>query len=218
MAYRIYQGLNVIFEMRGPFANLASNGMRKQVAFAALRVGGEWFKAERIPLRFTDWIYRSGYRVTNDWKAFKRRVLKSGRALPFIGTTPAGGGTIQSIAGGHSDGIAVHNAEKMAVAMERGCRVDIQGTSKSADIVIRTPYGHPILPALAEAFKTVAPEEYQMVARIVSAAFNDYMADAKMKGGRSKKLVIDGRNLSWVPRSLHIAGRDSGSIKQRRSA
>jgi hypothetical protein len=219
MAYKIYEGLNVIFEMKGPFAKLATKTERKTVAQAALREGGEWFRVERIPLRFTDWVYRNGYRVTDAWKQFKRRVLKTGRALPFIGTTPAGGGTIKSIAGGYSDGIDVHNAEKMAVAMSRGCRVDITGTSKGGDILIRTPYGHPIQPAMADAFKTVAPEEYQRVAQIVAAAFREFLATAKMKGGRSKKLTIEGANSAWVPRAKSGPhGRDTGTITHRRSA
>jgi hypothetical protein len=112
----------------------------------------------------------------------------------------------------------VHNAEKMAVAMERGCRVDIVGTSKGGDIVIRTPYGHPILPGLADAFKSVAPEEYQMVARIVSAAFTAFLADARQKGGRSKKLTIVGAQSAWVPRSKTVSARDTGTISHRRSA
>ncbi len=217
MAYRIYQGLNVIFEMTGPFAKLASATERKVVAQSALREGGEWFKAERLPLRFTDWVYRNGYRVTNEWKAFKRRVLKAGRALPFIGTTPPGGGTIVSKAGGRAD-LMVTNAEKMAVALERGCRVDISGNSRGGDIIIRTPYGHPIRPEYADAFKKVAPEEYQLVARIVAAAFNEFLATAKMKGGRSKKLTIAGASSSWVPRTrAGVSPRDSGTVTHRKT-
>jgi hypothetical protein len=215
MAFRIYEGLNVIFELKGPFAQLASKTERKVVAQSALREGGEWFRAERIPLRFTDWVYRNGYRVTEDWKKFKRRVLNSGRALPYIGTTPAGGGTIQSMIAGIPD---VHNGEKMAVAIMRGTRVDITGTSKGGDILIRTPYGHPILPNLAEAFKRVAPEEYQRVAQIVAAAFRDFLASAKLKGGRSKKLTIVGADAAWVPRSHSPHGRDTGTVTHRRTA
>jgi hypothetical protein len=215
MAYKIYEGLNVIFELKGPFAQLASNTERKVVAQSALREGGEWFRAERIPMRFTDYAYRLGYRVTEDWKKFKRRVLKTGRALPFIGTTPAGGGNIESMISGMPE---VYNPEKMAVAIQRGCRVDITGTSKGGDILIRTPFGHPIRPNMAAAFKTVSPEEYQQVARIVSAAFSEFLRTAKMKGGRSKKLTIEGSQSKWIPRGREVEGRDSGTISHRRAS
>ncbi len=218
MAFKVYQGINAIFELKGPFAKLASNTERKVVAQAALREGGEWFRTERIPLRFTDYAYRLGYRVTDAWKAFKRRTLKTGRALPYIGTTPAGGGKILSIAGGHHDGLTVDNPEKMAVAMARGCRVDISGTSKGGDILIRTPYGHPILPAMADAFKRVVPEEYQRVAQTVAAAFNAFLASAKSPGGRSKKITIVGAESKWIPRGREVTGRDSGTISHRKSA
>jgi hypothetical protein len=214
MAFKIYENVNVIFEMKGPFAQLASNTERKVVAQSALRVGGEWFRAERIPLRFTDFAYRLGYRVTDDWKKFKRRVLKSGRAVPYIGTTPPGGGDIESFIRGMP---TVYNPEKMAVAIERGCRVDITGTSKGGDIIIRTPYGHPIRPLMAEAFKTVTPEEYQGVAQRVAAAFRDFLAGAKAKGGRSTRLTIVGSTSAWIPRGREITGRDTGTITHRRA-
>ncbi len=217
MAFRIYESVNVIFEMRGPFAKLATAKERKVVAFSALREGGEWFRSERIPLRFTDWVYRLGYRVTDAWKAFKRRTTKTGRALPFIGTTPPGGGDILSLAGGNAE-LVVHNAEKMAVAMTRGCRVEIAGTSKGADILIRTPYGHPIRPEYAEVFGTVTPEEYQKVAQVVAAAFRDFLANARVKGGRSKKLTIEGAESKWIPRGRQITGRDTGTVTHRRTA
>ncbi len=217
MAFKVYQDINTIFELTGPYAQLATNTMRKKVAQAALREGGEWFRSERIPLRFTDWVYRMGYRVTNAWKAFKRRTTKTSRALPFIGTTPPGGGTIISIVGGHHDGLLVENGEKMAVAIGRGCRVDISGTSKGGDIIIRLPYGHPIRKDMADVFTKVAPEEYQRIAQIVAASFRAFLAGATPKGGRSKKLVIDGDNLNWIPRGREVTGRDSGTVTHRKA-
>jgi hypothetical protein len=218
MAFKVYEDINVIFELKGPFAQLANANERKVVAQSALREGGEWFRVERIKLRFTDFAYRLGYRVTEAWKKFKRRTTKTGRALPYIGTTPPGGGSILSIAGGHADGLVVENGEKMAVAMERGCRVDISGTSKGGDIIIRTPYGHPLRPNIAEAFKTVTPEEYQRVAQIVAAAFRDFLANAQKKSVRGKRLTIEGASSKWVPRGREITGRDNGTLTHRRSA
>lgn len=211
MAYRIYQSLNVIFDLSGPFSHLANPAERKVVIQSALREGGDWFIAERIPLRFTDWVYRNGYRVTEKWKAEKRRVLSGGRALPYIGITPPGGGDAGSLFA------KVMNVEKMAVAMQRGCRAKITGTSKGGDIIIKTPYGHPIITPLAEVFKTVAPEEYQMVARVVKRAFDDFLSEAKAKGGRSKKLTIEGASSTWTPRGREYDRRDgAGTISHRR--
>lgn len=212
MAYKIYEGLNAIFELKGPFAKLSNSTERKTIIQAALREGGEWFRVERIPLRFSDWVYRNGYRVTDSWKAFKRRVLQTGRATPYIGTTPPGGGNVESMISGMPP---VYNGEKMAVAIERGCRVDITGTSRGGDIVIRTPYGHPIQPLMAEAFKRVTTEEYQHVARVVAAAFGDFLALAKKKSTRSKKLTIAGASSKWTPRGFAVDQR-GGSITDRR--
>lgn len=214
MAYRIYEGLNVIFELKGPFAKLANATERKTVAQAALREGGEWFRVERIPLRFTDYAYRLGYRVTEDWKKFKKRVLKTSRAIPYIGTTPPGGGPIESFISGMP---MVENGEKMAVAVQRGTRTDIRGTSKGGDIIIRTPYGHPIRPLMAAAFKHVNPEEYQRVAQIVAAAFREFLASAHIKSKRSKKLTIEGASSKWIPRGREVEGRDTGTTTTRRT-
>lgn len=210
MAYKIHEGLHTIFEMRGPFAKLLTNE-RKMIIQQSLRDGGEWFRTERLPLRFTDWVYRLGYRVTNDWKAFKRRVNKSGRALPFIGTTPPGGGTIESMLAGMP---ALHNAEKMGTAMERGCRTDVTGTSSGGDILIRTPYGHPILPVYADILKGLTSDEYQGVAQRVAASFRDFLSKIQKKGGRSKKMTIAGAHDHWTPRGNSAQTRHAGGTVQ----
>ena len=196
MAYKIYQGLNAIFELTGPFAKLMTRE-RKAIVLASLREGGEFFKAKYIPLRFTDYAYRLGYRVTVDWKKFKKRVLNTKRAQPFIGPTPAGGGQFPSLISGMPD---VRNAEKMAVAMQRGCRVDVSGTSRGGNIKIRTPYGHPILPVMAKAFTNVTEAENQAVAQAVAAAFRDFLKYAQPTSKRAKRLTIAGAQDKWVPR------------------
>jgi hypothetical protein len=203
MAYRIYQNLHCIFELKGPFAKIMTNE-RKAIVKAALQDGGDWFKAERVPLRFTDWVYRMGYRVTSDWKAFKRRVNKSGRALPYIGTTPVGGGVIESMISGMPP---VTNENKMADGWASS-QVIITGTAGGGDIIIRPRRYHPIMTPFAEVFHKVAPEEYQLVAQKVAASFQDFLAFAHVKSKRSKKLTIAGANESWVPRG-HI-GRHEG--------
>ncbi len=216
MAFRIYEGLNVIFELKGPFAKLMT-AERKMVVQQCLRDGGEWFRSERIPLRFTDWVYRLGYRVTGEWKRFKRSVLHTGRALPFIGTTPPGGGKIKSMISGMPD---VENGEKMAVAWERSY-VEVTGTAARGDILIHAGGRfHPYLTPLAEAFHKVAPEEYQSLAQKVAASFREWMESAKSKGGRSKKLTIEGATSSWVPRGTvgrHEHRGHGDSFKQRKS-
>ncbi len=214
MAYRIYKGLNVIFELKGPFAKLMT-AERKGVIQTSLRVGGEFFKLKYIPLRFTDYAYRLGYKVTDAWKKFKRRTLKTGRAQPFIGTTPPGGGNVLSLAGGNHDGLTVYNAEKMSTAMTAGCRVDITGTAKGGDIVIRTPYGHPLRPEYAKAFTHVTDAESQSVAQEVARAFKALISRAVSIGGRSKKMSIPGASSSWKP-PTYVARKD-GNIRTRRS-
>jgi hypothetical protein len=204
VAYRIYEGLNAIFELKGPFAKLVT-AERKAIVRASLRQGGEFFKEKYIPLRFTDYAYRLGYRVTEEWKKFKRRVMGSKRANPYIGTTAPGGGDVESMYSGLKP---THNPEKMAIAMQRGCRVDVTGTGAGGNIIIRTPYGHPILPVSATAFTKIAPAENQKVAQEVARAFTAFLAYARTPGGRSKKLTITGATDHWTPRG-------SGTIKAR---
>jgi hypothetical protein len=214
VAYRIYKGLNAIFELKGPFAKLMT-AERKGVIQASLRAGGELFKSKYIPLRFTDYAYRLGYKVTEAWKKFKRRTLKTGRAQPYVGTTPAGGGNVLSLAGGNHDGLTVYNPEKMSVAMARGCRVDISGTSRGGDIIIRTPFGHPLRTEYAKAFTHITEAENQTVAREVSRAFTALISKAVSIGGRSKKMSIPGASSSWKPPTF--VARKNGTIKSRRN-
>ncbi len=208
MAYRIHEDINSVFTMNGPFAKFLGAD-RKVIIRESLWAGGEWFRTERIPMRFTDFAYRLGYRVTDEWKKEKRNVLQSRRAFPFIGMTPTGGGDAGSLKAKRI------NAEKMATAMARGCRTDISGTSKGGNILIRTPYGHPILPVFAQVFQTVTADEYQQVARIVSSALNDFLAYGRPVSKRSKKMTIRGASDSWKPRGREYDRRDGGTVAHR---
>ncbi len=102
--------------------------------------------------------------------------------------------------------------------MERGCRVDITGTSSGGDILIRTPYGHPILPAYAEVMKGVLPSEYQQIAQIVAASFNEYLEYARSVSKRSKKMTIQGASDAWVPRGKGTIAKRDSTITHRKSA
>ncbi len=208
MAYKIHEDINSVFTMNGPLGSFLGPD-RKAIIRASLWAGGEFFRTERIPLRFTDFAYRLGYRVTDEWKKEKRNVLQSRRAFPFIGMTPPGGGDAGSLKA------KVINAEKLATAMARGCRTDITGTSKGGNILIRTPYGHPILAVFAQVFQTVTPDEYQEVARVVAASLNEFLAYGRKVSKRSKKMTIRGASDNWKPRGREYAARDNGTLGHR---
>lgn len=211
MPFKIHEDINSVFTLSGPCQKLFGPE-RKALINACLLEGGEYFKDTYIPMRFTDYAYRLGYRVTDRWKQEKRRVLQSKRALPYIGMTPAGGGDAGAMV------LPTHNGEKMSVAMARGCRVDVSGTSRGGNIIIKTPYGHAILPPLAAAFNTVLPAEYQAVTRVVATALRAFLAYARPPSKRSKKLTIAGASDNWTPRGREVAKRDgAGAVTHRKT-
>lgn len=204
----IYEGINAVFTLDGPFGEIVK-GDRKAVVLACLLEGGEWFRTARIPLRFTNFAYQLGYRVSEKWKKEKRHVLRARQANPFIGITNPGGGDAGSLVA------KVINPEKMAIAMEQGCRVEASGTSAGGNIFIRTPYGHPILAAFAEVMKTVTDSEYQQIAQQVAGALNAFLASGVKPSAKAKRLTIPGANDGWNPRGRQYEQRDHGHVSFR---
>lgn len=199
---------NAVIEYYGEFWNLTTAGFKKRIVHDALYQGGLHWMVKFIPKRFTQYAFGLGYRVTDRWKKFKRRILK-GDSLPMIGITPPGGGGGVVVKGKHIFPGKRRNAEKMAVAIERGANVKVKGTSTGGDIHIAIPYGHPLNPQTALALRKLPENETQEVVDVVArklaehigqfAAQHNRAVEAGIRGG--KKLVIRGSKAGFRPRA-----------------
>jgi hypothetical protein len=199
---------NKVVQYYGPFWKLLQPGEAKIILHTAFREAGTLWLVTYIPRRFSNYAYSLGYRVTEQWKKFKRRMLRgTGAAIPYIGLTPPGGGTNivkkgRQIFKGNS-----RNAEKMAVAIERGARVNIKGTSTGADIHIPIPYGHPIQAMHSAALRKLPAHETQAVVDEAARQLAHFMQFAQpVPGSRKKKLTIRGATQGVRPRSTGLAG------------
>lgn len=211
MTFVVHKDINAVFTIKGAFEKLWNNDDRKRLVRDSLFAGGEFFRLKYMPLRFSDYVYRLGYRVTEDWKKYKRRVTKFDRAVPFIGLTPPGGGDSGSLIAKRD------NDEKMTVAMIRGCKTSVSNTAKGGNIKIKTPFGHAITTFMASVFNKVLPSEYEATERVVRSTFKGLLAEAVPLGGRSKRMVIPGSSSHWKPGGREAKKRDgAGTTRQRK--
>lgn len=193
----LFESNNAAIEARGKFWELVSTSERKVIIHAALRQGGLFWMLKYIPQRFSNYAYSLGYRVTDQWKKFKRRVL-NGAAIPYIGVTPPGGGGAGVVKRGKRIFKAQNpNGEKMAVAVERGSNVKVKGTSAGGDIHIAIPYGHPLNAVTAAALRKLPDNEIQAVAAVVARELDELIQSAHaVPRSRKGKLTIRGASMS----------------------
>ncbi len=197
---------NSVIEKYGPFWKLLSPGDRKTIIHTALREGGNLWMVRYIPKRFTQYAYGLGYRVTEAWKKFKRRMLNGGAALPYIGVTPPGGGQVIIKKGKRIFKGKARNFEKMAVAVQRGANVRVRGTSEGGDIHIAIPYGHPLNAMHAEALRKLPPAETQAVVDEVARQLASLVNTAQLvPGSRKGKLTIRGASQGIKSRAFGLA-------------
>lgn len=196
---------NAVVEKYGPVWALVSTADRKRAIHTALKEAGLAWLVKYVPRRFSNYAYGLGYRVTEKWKKFKRRILNGGVAVPYIGVTPPGGGTNVVKKGKHIFKSNKRNAEKMAVAIERGSNVKIRGTSQGGDIHIAIPYGHPIQKMHAAALRKLPHHETQAVVDEFAKQLAAIVATAQpIPGSRKGKLKIP--NAGVRPRSVGLSG------------
>ena len=198
---------NAIVEYYGPIWALMSASERKAIIHASLREGGLLWMTKYIPQRFSNYAYGLGYRVTEKWKKFKRRMLGGGAAVPFIGVTPPGGGSTIVRKGKHMFKGNKRNAEKMAVAVQRGSNVQVRGTSTGGDIHVAIPYGHPLESGTAQALRKLPSAEIQAVVDEVARQMASLIKTAQpVPGSRKGKLTIRGASQSIKSRAVGLAG------------
>jgi len=197
---------NSVVQYYGDFWKLVSTADRKTIIHAALREGGLLWMVRYIPMRFGSYAHRLGYRVSHAWKAFKRRMLRSGAAVPYVGVTPPGGGETIVKKGNRIFRGKHRNFEKMSVAIERGANVKVRGTSQGGDIHIAIPYGHPVQQLHSDALKRLPPNETKAVVDEVAKQMASFVKIAQpVPGSRKGKLAIRGAASSIKSRAIGLA-------------
>lgn len=195
-------------EYYGPFWKLVSTAERKRIIHTALLEGGRAWALRYIPLRFSNYAYQLGYRVTDQWKKFKRRMI-GGSALPYIGVTPPGGGAtvVRTKKGKIFRSKSRRNPEKMATAVERGTNIKVKGTSAGADIHVAIPYGHALNPQTAAALRKLPQKEVDLVIQEAAKQLAHLIGSAQAKPrSRKGKLTIRGASSSIKSRAVGLAG------------
>ncbi len=199
---------NSVVEYYGPFWKLVSLSERKVIIHTALREGGMLWMVGYIPKRFTNYAYSLGYRVTDQWKKFKRRMIGGGyAAVPMIGVTAPGGSTAVVRTGNKIFKGKSRNAEKLAVAVERGANVKVRGTSEGGDIHIAIPYGHPLNPNTADAMRKLPQSETDAVVTEVAKQMAALVNTAQpVPGSRKGRLTIKGASTGIRSRVVGLGG------------
>ncbi len=198
---------NAVVEYYGNFWKLVRTSERKVIIHAALREGGLLWMVTYIPMRFSNYAYGLGYRVTEQWKKFKRRIL-GGNAMPFVGVTPVGGGAAVASRGGKIfKSKTVRNGEKMATAIEKGANVRVRGTSQGGDIHVAIPYGHPLNAQTSAALRKLPQREMDAVVNEVARQLAAMVATAQpVARSRKGRLTILGVSSSIKSRVTGLAG------------
>lgn len=154
------------------------------------QLGNHWLY-KWVPLRFTNYAFMIGYRVSNKWRTLKSRYLTA--VLPFVGMTPSGGGNM--------DGPWwQRNKAKMADAVSKG-RVSVSGNGGNETAVIRIPYGHPIQTDKAKVFRTISPNEMEDLAGVLATRLANEISGARTvtKDGTIRKIPKPSRKMNRRP-------------------
>ncbi len=199
----------------GPFWALLNKSDAKTIVHTSLVLAGRAWAEKYIPLRFSNYIHRLGYRVTEQWKKYKRRVL-GGSAIPLIGVTPPGGGDRIVRRGNRIYGGKARNHEKMAVAVQRGTRVYVKGTSQGGDIHVAIPYGHPVQQSLSDALKARTEQETQFVVDEAAKHMLAFIKTAQpVPGSRKGKITILGASTGIRSRVVGLSGNGKSTRKKK---
>jgi hypothetical protein len=169
----------------GALALFSDKERAKIVRRGMERAGWTWAK-KWMPLRFTRYAFKLGYRVSARWVRYK--MFKLGEAIPFVGMTPPGGGDMS----GHW---TQRNKAKMIVQALGRVKVTAKGGKGQEEVTIRVPYGHAIQTQHSKWFKTVTDQEAEDMARALSKRVADEMNGARVVNTREGGSVLKARTL-----------------------
>lgn len=140
---------------RGAALNLFQKRQANAIIRAALQDGGDYFCRVFIPLRFTNYAKKLGYRVTSEYADRKKK--EGFGAIPFVRT---GDTRDKAVAQAHTDITASG------------------GATGKGRIKVLVPIG-PIAftPNLTQIFRSVPAYEIERIARVVGASLDSLLAE-----------------------------------------
>lgn len=164
--------IRTVLDAQGGALALFLPNDRSKIIKRGMREMGNMWLFKWMPLRFTAYAYKLGYRRTRKWANKKQNA--GGKDIPFVGMTPIGGGpafpTWKQI-----------NGEKMQVAAVKFGRVTASGSGGAEMVTIKVPYGHAILPGHSEVFKFIPPNEMEDMAIVLARRIANEIAGAAYK-------------------------------------
>ena len=136
--------IRAVLEAQGAALSLFTQREANTAVREALEAGGDFWVRVFLPMRFSDYARKLGYRVKPT--TAKAKALLSGRAVPFVQT-----GQLQQM--------AIPGAWARATA-----------TGGLGTIWIRIPRPHALRPEFAQVFTTVPTWEINRIAEVVETA------------------------------------------------
>ncbi len=181
---------------------LFSKSHQNQITRVTFKAAGDSWVTSWLPKRFTTYAYWLGYYVSNAWRDLKKSLL--GKALPFVGFTPPGGGISKPPPRyRRSSAPLPTNPQKMMTAA-RGARAVgyAYGKAGAARVVITIPIGHAVQPNTIRAFTTIPELEVATMAGVAAKTFASLMDGAQVienprEGAPSR--TLQGANLPLRP-------------------
>jgi hypothetical protein len=165
------------------FGSMAISEQNLLVKASLMRGGALWIKVF-LPMRWTDYARKLGYRASMKWETFKQAVL--GQVLPLVGV----GGEYR----GKGKGEGNWPPGFMRDTATKGARVEAVSSGGRAVINIKIPFGHPVQPHTANIVTKVPPWELTRIAEEVGKSIAFFL-----KGGFNDGLSPTQRAAPYVP-------------------
>lgn len=145
------------------FGDRSQHEQNLLVRVSLMRGGNMWIKVF-LPMRFTDYARKLGYRASTYWEAYKQQLL--GAVVPLIG-----------IGGDYAKGKGEGSWPPgfMRDTATKGASIKASVTSTKAVIRIKIPFGHPVQPRTANIVTKVPPWELTRIAEDVGKALRNLL-------------------------------------------
>jgi len=164
-----YGPIRTRIEAQGAALALYQPRVRNTIVRNSLRRGGVFWLGFYLLKRFSSYAKQAlGYpAIKKGWAIKKAR--KTGQVVPFMGLTPVG------------------DPSKMVTAATTGGRSSAIATQTRGEIRITVPFGHPLRPEFAAAFRTIPSGEIIEIAKEVEKALVAELAGNPLNDSNTRK-------------------------------
>lgn len=142
--------IRVTIEANRAALKLFAQRQANAIVRVALQDGGEYFLRVFVPLRFSNYAKKLGYRPSPGYVA--KKIRQGQGDVPFVAS------------GAWRDATGASRCEATA-------------TKAKGRITLRIPQPHPITPVTSAQFRTVLPDEIERVARQVGNTLTSLLAE-----------------------------------------